>query len=154
MFSNLDDVVLNVELRVLEALELRLKSVLQGGGDEETPLRLAQAYFAFTHEKPRLWNLLFEHYMPNGADVPEWYQQKLEALMACVETSLIPFFPNDAQARHRSARVLWAGVHGITSLSTTNKLSNVTSEAASQLVSDLVGTYLAGLVAKRGGNSQ
>ena len=47
--------------------------------------------------------------------------------------------------RKRAARVLWAGVHGITSLSTADKLSIVTTEAAGRLVDDLVSTYLAGL---------
>jgi hypothetical protein len=43
--------------------------------------------------------------------------------------------------------VLWAGVHGITSLSTADKLSVVTTETANRLVTDLVATYLAGLAA-------
>ena len=47
----------------------------------------------------------------------------------------------------RDPRVLWAGVHGITSLSTADKLSVVTTETASRLVDDLVTTYLAGLSA-------
>jgi hypothetical protein len=42
--------------------------------------------------------------------------------------------------------VLWAGVHGITSLSTADKLSVVTTEAATVLINDLVGTYLTGLL--------
>jgi hypothetical protein len=41
--------------------------------------------------------------------------------------------------------VLWAGVHGITSLSTADKLSVVTTETAGRLIDDLVVTYLAGL---------
>ena len=48
-------------------------------------------------------------------------------------------------AKLRAARVLWAGVHGITSLSTADKLSVVTTESANRLVDDLVRTYLAGL---------
>jgi hypothetical protein len=46
--------------------------------------------------------------------------------------------------------VLWAGVHGITSLSTADKLSVVTTETAGRLIDDLVGTYLAGLARGRG----
>jgi hypothetical protein len=46
--------------------------------------------------------------------------------------------------------VLWAGVHGITSLSTADKLSVVTSESASRLIDDLVATYLAGLASGGG----
>jgi AcrR family transcriptional regulator len=147
MFQNLDDVVLNVESRVLDALDARLVGALRSDGDAAGRVaRLAQAYLAFTHEKPRLWNLLFEHHMPAGTNLPPWYQQKLEGLMGRVEEALAALFPPGREAeRQRAARVLWAGVHGITSLSTADKLTVVTTEAANRLVDDLVGTYLAGL---------
>jgi AcrR family transcriptional regulator len=153
MFENLDDVVLHVEARVLEALDKRLSTLLQDGNANATGRvsRLAQAYLAFTHENPRLWNLLFEHHMPKEAALPPWYQQKLEGLMGRVEEALAPLFPAGREAdRQRAARVLWAGVHGITSLSTADKLSTVTTESANRLVDDLVGTYLAGLAAEAG----
>lgn len=147
MFENLDDVVLNVEGRVLDALDERLAAELAKGGDQTTlVMRLAQAYLSFTHERPKLWNLLFEHYMPGGTDTPPWYQEKLERLMSRVETAVAPIYPPDAVLeRQRAARVLWAGVHGITSLSTANKLANVTTEAAALLVGDLINNYLAGV---------
>lgn len=147
MFENLDDVVLNVEGRVLDALDERLAAELAKGGDQTTlVMRLAQAYLSFTHERPKLWNLLFEHYMPGGTDTPPWYQEKLERLMSRVEAAVAPIYPPDAVLeRQRAARVLWAGVHGITSLSTANKLANVTTEAAALLVGDLINNYLAGV---------
>ena len=148
MFENLDDVILNVEARVLDDLLERLNSSLEGQDpSDEAVLTLARNYLDFTHERPKLWNILFEHYMPDGADVPPWYQEKLESLMGCVETALSSHFTNpaDNEARRRAARVLWTSVHGITSLSTTNKLSIVSSETAAQLVDDLIRTYLAGL---------
>ena len=55
--------------------------------------------------------------------------------------------------------MLWAGVHGITSLSTADKLSVVTTETANRLIEDLVATYLCGLAgadkcgARRGGDA-
>jgi len=153
MFENLDDVVLNVEGRVLDALDERLAAELAKGGDQTTlVMRLAQAYLAFTHERPKLWNLLFEHYMPGGTDTPPWYQEKLERLMSRVETAVAPIYPPDAVLeRQRAARVLWASVHGITSLSTANKLANVTTEAAALLVADLINNYLAGVKANTSG---
>ena len=130
MFENLDDVVLHVEARVLDALDKRLSALLQDGNAIGKASRLAQAYLAFTHENPRLWNLLFEHHLPAGADLPSWYQQKLEGLMGRVEEALAALFPPGREAdRQRAARVLWAGVHGITSLSTADKLSVVTTES-------------------------
>lgn len=148
MFENLDDVVLNVEARVLDALDTRLSTVPKGDGPKERVLSLARTYLTFTHERPKLWNLLFEHYMPGGIDTPPWYQEKLERLMTRVEDAVSGAFPEAAvMERQRSARVLWAGVHGITSLSTANKLSNVTTEATAMLVEDLVNNYMAGIAA-------
>jgi AcrR family transcriptional regulator len=161
MFANLDDVVLNVEARVLDALDQRLSEVEPGtdgdGAGAGTPavaddrlIRIARAYLAFTQEKPRLWNLLFEHHMPRGAELPAWYQQKLEGLTAQIDRALAPWFPpGSEEERRRAARALWAGVHGITSLSTADKLSVVTTESAGRLIEDLIGTYLAGLARQR-----
>ncbi len=155
MYQNLDDVVLHVEARVLDALEGRLGAVFTDGAGPETLPALARAYLAFTHEKPKLWNLLFEHHMPADAVLPDWYQQKLEGLLRRVEQALAPLFPAGSDAdRQRAARVLWAGVHGITSLSTADKLSIVTTEAASRLIDDLVETYIRGIKAKVAGGPQ
>ena len=50
MFENLDDVVLHVEARVLDALDKRLSTVLADGIPTDRVGRLAQTYLAFTHE--------------------------------------------------------------------------------------------------------
>jgi AcrR family transcriptional regulator len=149
VFENLDDLILTIEARLLDRLADRLGQVSQDTPPRQRLLDLANAYLKFTHENPRLWNLLFEHHMPNGAQVPAWYQVKLDSLMSQIEAALRPLVPgHNPTATQRAARVLWSGVHGITSLSTADKLSNVTTEAAVALVHDLVDTYLAGLEAK------
>ena len=150
MFDNLDDVVLNIEARVLDALDKRLTESEQEG-DQDRVARLAHAYLTFTRECPRLWNLLFEHHIAAGVELPAWYQQKLEVLMGHVERALAPNFSEGQEADlKRASRVLWAGVHGITSLSTADKLSVVTSDTAGRLIDDLVTTYLAGITARKG----
>lgn len=153
IFENLDDLVLTVEGRLLDRLAAELASVPMGDDDEANVLELARAYLRFTHQNPRLWNLLFEHHLPAGQEVPSWYRQKLEALLARVEQALSPLMGEGADplALKRAARVLWAGVHGITSLSTADKLSNVSTDSAGPMVDDLVRTYLAGLAAARHG---
>ena len=149
VFDNLDDLVLTIEARLLDRLAARLAEVAPAPTPQEHLQRLAEAYLRFTSENPRLWNLLFEHHMPAGKDIPAWYRMKLDGLMARIEEALAPVMDTDPAARQRAARVLWAGVHGITSLSTADKLSNITSDAAGPLVHDLVATYLAGLTSQR-----
>lgn len=146
VFENLDDLVLTIEARLLDRLAARLGELPPSSDARGHVLQLARAYLAFTHENPKLWNLLFEHHMPAGKPVPAWYQTKLDSLMSRIEDALAPLVdPADPAALKRAARVLWSGVHGITSLSTADKLSNITSESAGPLVEDLVATYLAGL---------
>src|SRR5512134_91596 len=149
VFDNLDDLVLTIEARLLDRLAARLAEVPSASSPQEQLQRLAETYLRFTSENPRLWNLLFEHHMPAGKDIPAWYRMKLDGLMARIEEALAPVMETDPAARQRAARVLWAGVHGITSLSTADKLSNITSDAAGPLVLDLVATYLAGLTSQR-----
>ncbi len=150
VFANLDDLVLTIEGRLLDRLAEELDKVsaatLNGASPEERVLALARTYLRFTAAHPKLWNLLFEHHLPAGRDIPVWYQQKLDGLMTRVADAVAPLMPDatpdDAK---RTASVLWAGVHGITSLATADKLSIITSEGAGPLVDEMVSTYLAGL---------
>ena len=158
VFDNLDDVIVTVEGRVLDRLTRRLEEVATSQArqsPQDRLLELALAYLAFTHENPRVWNLLFEHRLPDGQELPEWYMAKLTGLLSQIEATLAPFFsPEQAVARARSARVLWAAVHGITSLSTSGKLSIITSQAAAELTEDLVRTYITGLQDSRRSRSK
>ncbi len=149
IFQNLDDIILTIEGRMLDGLSAALDA-LPDETDPRLQVRsLAHAYLGYSHAHPKLWNLLFEHHLPAGQDVPAWYKTKLESLLARVEGAVRPLLPDaSADAIKRSARVLWAGVHGITSLSTADKLANITTDSAAPLIDDLVGLYLAGLEAQ------
>jgi AcrR family transcriptional regulator len=146
MFENLDDLILQVEARLLDDLDARLANLPGDGSPEARVLRLARSYLDFTIERPRLWNVLFEHHLPAGTPVPGWYQEKLDALMHRVELHVRPLVPDaDRATAARAARVLWAGVHGISSLATSDKLSIVASDTAHTMVDDLVRHYIGGL---------
>jgi AcrR family transcriptional regulator len=146
VFENLDDLVLNIEGRLIDRLAAELDEVPAGRAPADHILALGRAYLRFTSANPKLWNLLFEHHLPQGRDIPPWYQQKLDGLMKRVEDAVAPLMagarPEDVK---RTASVLWAGVHGITSLATADKLSIVTSDGAGPLVDQMITTYLAGL---------
>jgi len=151
VFENLDDLLLTIEARLLDRLSERLADTDTSGTPEQRLRRLAEVYFTFTQESPKLWNLLVEHRLPAGRQVPTWYRAKLESLLTPLEDALAPLVAgSDSSTRKRAARTLWAGVHGMTSLSTANKLSPVTAQVGQSLVDDLVTTYLAGLQRRRG----
>lgn len=150
VFENLDELLLTIEARLLDELAQRLAATDATGTPQERLHRLTETYFSFTQEKPKLWNLLIEHRMPAGREVPAWYRTKLENLLMPLEEALAPLLSGSGSgAQKRAARVLWAGVHGLTSLSTANKLAPVTAPAGKSLVDDLVSTYLAGLEQRR-----
>jgi len=146
-FENLDDVILTIESRLLDRLAAELDSVKGAGASTSHILELALVYLRFTQDNKNLWSLLFEHHLPDGRQAPDWYQDKINALMGQIEKALSPLMPvgSTQEQLQRSARVLWAGVHGITTLAATDKLQNVTSDVAETLIRDLVGTYVNGL---------
>jgi AcrR family transcriptional regulator len=146
VFVDLDDLILVIESRLLDELASRLKDVPASLEPEERICQLASAYLAFTQDNPKLWNLLFEHRMPPGWEIPPAYKTKLEIPLTILENSMIPIIGNSDPARlHRAARVIWASIHGITSLATTDKLASITNDSAGVLIDELVRTYLAGL---------
>jgi len=149
VFADIDDLVLTIEQRLLEKLALRLNEVPKTADATQHLCDMAAAYLAFTQERPRLWNLLFEHHMPHDWKVPPNFQARMDALLGIVEQGLVPITANaDPVRTQRAARVLWASVHGITSLGTADKLTNVTAENAALLVDDAVRTYVRGLQAE------
>lgn len=146
VFDHLDDLILTIEGRLLDQLSAELDTLPPTGSDQARVVEFARIYVRFTGQHPKLWNLLFEHHMPAGRDVPGWYQQKLDGLMSRLAAALRPLMPSgDDDEVRRAASVLWAGVHGLTSLATADKLSSVTHESVGPLVDELVITYLAGL---------
>jgi AcrR family transcriptional regulator len=146
VFENLDDLLLIIEARLLDELAGRLADTDASGPPGDQLRRLVGTYFGFTQERPKLWNLLNEHRMPAGREVPDWYHAKVESLLKPLEAALAPLMPDvDPAAQKRHARTLWASVHGMTALSTADKLSHVTAHAGRSLIDDLLSTYLAGL---------
>ncbi len=155
LFENFDGMVLFVNGRTLDQLDI-LFAGLEHTGMPETDLdRLLEAYLSFINDRPNLWDLLFEHQAGHAVPLPDWYRLKLDKVMGRLEVALTPLFSNskrgefeDSPEQKRSAQVLWAGLHGIWSLARTGKLGMVSSDPADNLSRSLVETYIAGLRAK------
>ncbi|MCG6862018.1 MAG: TetR/AcrR family transcriptional regulator [Chromatiaceae bacterium] len=146
VFQNLDDLVLQVNGRTLDALHARLTTAAEDCGDGAAcVLALGHAYLAFAHANRNRWGTLFEHNLPPGREVPDGYRAKVAANFELVEAQLrqaAPHrFPDEIQ---EAARALWSGVHGVCILGLTERLGILGSGTLETLVESLVGNYLRG----------
>ena len=144
VFKNLDDLLLTIQVDMLRDVVGILEAVPKDV-DERTYLKsLARRYmdFALTHR--RLWNLLFQHQLPNGAEVPHQLHNQIAALVAIVAQALKPLLAKSADATH-TARLVWASVHGISAIAVTDKGPTMTTQTAQAYVADLIEVFLAGL---------
>ena len=146
VFGNLDDLVIHLNGRVLDSLYAAISRGPRPTAPEAALMLMTRAYIAFTRENPNLWNALFEHRLPPDHPVPDWYTDRIEQLLAVLESVLAPIFgPHGEQNKRQAARVLWSSLHGICSLSASAKLGLVTSDSVDAMAESLVTNYLEGL---------
>ena len=148
VFEDQSDLIVCLNGSILEDLGAYLRAVPM----EDPPIaylrNLATAYLTFTRENAKLWSLLFEHRLPEGRDLPPWFQAKLSTLLRIVEDALLTLLPEAHQGQaDEMARILWASLHGIATLSATGKLGIVTAKTAQEMANSLLNDYLAGAIA-------
>lgn len=144
VFTDLDDLVVQLIGRIFDALYEELKELPLDGGPEADLRSLAKGYIRFTGRQPKLWGLLFEHQLPEGKEPPEENEAKIHLLLRLMERALGPLFsPGKEAERLHVARVLWASLHGICSLGSAGKLT--AGETTTTMVETLVTHFLVGL---------
>ncbi len=144
LFEDLDDLIVHLNGRTLDDLYQVFARVKLDGEPDVATRALAACYIQFTRNHPKLWDILFEHHLPDGRELPEWHREKIGQLLDVVERALAPLFPAGQEAeRHHCARVLWSSLHGICSLESTGKL--VETESVEALSDSLISNYLVGL---------
>ncbi len=144
LFEDLDELIFRLHVTTLDDLH-EACALDRRTGEPEADLRaLGQAYIGFTGEHPRLWDLLFEHRLPEGRPLPDWYLEKVARLLVLVEAAIAPLFaPGQEVERLHSARVLWSSLHGMCSVASAGKLAETETLAA--MADSLVRNYVAGL---------
>ena len=142
MFEDLDDLIVHVNARTLDALYGVCVRIPMHETPEETLRAYAKAYVRFTEKHQRRWAVLLSNRSPPLPDLPEWYQVKVSRLLSLVEGALASLFRDDQKSeQQRAARVLWASIHGISSLASIKAVAGKSSD----LTNDLITTYVVGL---------
>jgi AcrR family transcriptional regulator len=147
VFQDLDDLLLLTEGRQLERMHAELSKAVADVPQEGRVRACAMLYLQFCLENSRLWNLVVVHQTGPTKELPPWYAEKLEALVALFDDSLRGLV-EDAGARRHQARALWASVHGIASLIISGKAPNLDARTAEATLDTLVSAFLAGIKAE------
>lgn len=149
IFVNLDAIILAINGSTLTNLHLKLQAVIKPDQEAvEAILALGRAYVNFSRSNFHLWSVLIEFKLPPGSVVPDWLQAKIDDLFLLVSNLVLPLVESRHEA-DRAAKVLWAGLHGVCSLSVSGKLNTVKAESADILADSLIRNYLTGLQSKK-----
>jgi hypothetical protein len=84
---------------------------------------LAATYLNFAHANGLRWRAVFDHRLPKGRDVPDWYRASQRRLFGYVEAPLRALQPSASDQRLALlARSLFSAVHGVVELGLDEKL--------------------------------
>jgi AcrR family transcriptional regulator len=153
--EDLDDLVLLVNARTLEALERDLSAADRAGEPAEGPnatiarlVRMALAYLDFAAAQTPRWRTLFEHRMPAGREVPVWYREQQQRLFTHVEELLLELQADESRVRRALlARSLFSAVHGLVVLGLEEKLQAIPLPVLREQVRFVVTAIGRGMVA-------
>lgn len=153
--EDLDDLALAVHTGTLAALEKELTAAAVSTPDQTVAgaepavgrlVHMAVAYLDFAAANTMRWRALFEHRLPEGRPVPEWYLKEQIRLFDYIEQplrNLLPGLPPEQRAL--LARSLFSAVHGIITLGLEKKLGAVplaTLRTQTRLIVSAIGTGL------------
>jgi AcrR family transcriptional regulator len=151
--EDLDELTLLANARTLSALEVRLAEACRSApADNPTAIdrlvRLALAYLEFAAAHTQRWRALFDHRLPAGRAVPDWYVRDQQRLFEHVEAPLRELNRDPSPARNAVlARSLFSAVHGLVALGLEEKLQVIPLPQLRAQLGFLVATIGRGLTA-------
>jgi AcrR family transcriptional regulator len=148
LFDDLDDLIVHLNGRTLDALHDALSPAALGADPAAALRRMVKDYVGFAAAHANLWNLAFEHRLPADRPLPAWHHGKVARLCALFERPLAPLLgPGRERESARSARILWASLRGICALDMAQGLD--AGESVELMADTLVTHYLGGLGAEQ-----
>lgn len=143
VFENLDALIVHLNGDTLDDLYEDLSPVLRTGEPAQDLRALLTAYIGYQEAHPNLWTALFGYSLAPGHPLPDWYSAKVERVLGLVEAALEPLFaPGEQEDLGNAARILWASVHGICSLSLAGKLGTVTTQSLEEMTETLMACFV------------
>lgn len=112
LFQNLDQLMVALNTRTFALWVATLSAGLDQAGTDRVAA-LVIGYFDFAHRHPNLWMAIYDHRMPAGETLPDFYLQQRAKLTGLVEVEVARFLPHAGRdAVVALTRSLVATVHG------------------------------------------
>src|SRR5262249_3287955 len=151
--ADLDELIMLVNARTLAALERELVEADTAPADRrngdtavERLCRLALAYLDFAVGQRRRWRAVFEHRLPPGKAMPDWYLEDQMRLFSYVEGPVGELLPGISPVRRALiARTLFSAVHGIVTLGLEEKLQTLAPDVLREQLTFAVTALARGL---------
>jgi AcrR family transcriptional regulator len=146
VFASLDDLLQQVNARTYDRLEAELAAALNGvggrDGGRQAVLAFAIAYLGFATRNMKAWRALFEHRMRPERIAP-WYRDRHQGLIISVEAALDGI--EEPVVRRRTARGVFAAVHGVVALALDQTLDSFDPAEAERQVRLVIAAMVASL---------
>ncbi len=145
VFKNLDDLIMQVNARTLEALYKDVLSHQKSNQHKKNLVRFGHAYFEYAKANPHLWSLIFEHHVAAGGDLTPDLGERISTLFTLMEEEIKALNPNKKKEQiHTASLALWSGVHGITILAISEKLFMAENTTPPEMIDELINNFLTG----------
>jgi AcrR family transcriptional regulator len=150
--ADLNDLILLVNSRTFAALEEELaaadhRAIADPPAAIARLVRLSMIYTDFAAANTQRWRALFEHRLPAGHALPDWYVEEQMRLFSYVEAPLAVLQPDaDRERLALLARSLVSAVHGIVTLGLEEKLYTLPLASLREQVTEMVSAIGRGLI--------
>lgn len=146
-YTDLDDLILNVNSRILMVLSQSIEHATAGDVKPEDNLRhLAQRYMDFAYDNYNLWASIFTHTMQDNAPIPDWYLDRTNETFSKVVAPLLKLRPDLGQKEaSQMVRTLFSAVHGIIAINLQERFMLISRSALEEQIQSFISIYAKGL---------
>lgn len=146
VFHNLDDLIVQMNERTLDALHRQLLQATLDVLAPTTAIRaLAQAYIRFALTQTNRWLAIYQHRLPEGESIPDSFTERVTRMFELVQDQLARLSPRRSPDEIAVAsRALWSGIHGICILGFDQKLEVAGGHSLQEVAGSMLDHYLGG----------
>lgn len=142
VFANMDDLMQAVNARTLDALYEAAKEHADPSNASDSLMELAESFLQFAGSHKAEWDAIINYQYSASHEWSDYYTTRVESLIGLIAASTNALYSEaEAELQATEIRVLWCGLYGIFSLSSSDRLGDRTN--AREMVAALARMFLA-----------